>query len=181
MSDLVAGSTTSQAEGQTYRRPARRFMGLRLTGLFAIVAVAAVVCLVTLPRLADYVRHTNEADARATLALLGPICFPGLCEVHEDCAVPGDCVLASGSLEELSCASGSLRHRMSDARVVEDEARLLYHGYLFELRKVEGQGTWLVASPRRKAFTGESTYAWSPSDGLLLADAAGAWSPILGN
>lgn len=164
MSDLAAQSAPLHPDQTADRRPARRFMGLRMIDLTMIMSVIAVVCVVTLPRLADYVRHTNEADARTALALLGPICFPAGAETPV------------GSLAELSGASHGLRHRLRDARLVQGEARLLYHGYLFELQAVEGSAVWLVANPRRADTTGEDSYAWSPGRGLMRATPAGTWT-----
>ena len=142
----------------------RRILGLRLRDAFLIGAVISVVCLASLPRLADFVRTTNERDAQTALALLGPECASVQAAQTTD---PTD----------LSTWSRRLRHRLGDARPLESGAALLYHGYLFAMHPSESGHDWLVAWPRRAPRTGRAVYAWCPADGLLIADAptAEAW------
>ena len=133
-------------------------MGLRVADALVISVLAGIVCLVSLPRLADYVRSSNEEDARLALGLLGPAFFP------EGATVP------AGDLTDLGAWSGTLRHRLRDARPLEDASALLYHGYLFSLRSMGGE-TWLVAWPREGGRTGVGVFAWSPTRGALRAEA----------
>lgn len=132
--------------------------------------LVAVVCLVSLPRFADYVRRTNEQDARVALSLLGPACLPM------------GTTIPAGDLTNLGAWSSTLRHRLRDARPLEDTPALLYHGYLFALRRA-GSETWLVAWPRKRGRTGTGVFAWSPSRGALRADAdcRDRWNGVSGD
>lgn len=139
-----------------------------------IAALLVVVCLVSMPRLADYVRHTNEADARRALVLLGPACFAA-----------GD--TAPADWTDVENWNRTLRHRLRDARALTDGESLLYHGYLFAVRPTSEGAQWLVAWPRDGGETGEGVYAWCPQRGALEAsrgervawsDRAGAEGPL---
>lgn len=142
---------------ETRERRGRRILGLRLTDALVVGALCVVVGLVSLPRLADYVRHSNEQDARMALGLLGPACFPS------------GAVTPAGDPSDLGAWGPSLRHRLQDARPLEDASALLYHGYLFALRRTQTDETWLVAWPRQGGRTGSAVLAWAPGRGALHA------------
>jgi len=144
----------------TRARQGRRLLGLRLTDAAVIAALCAVVGLVSLPRLADYVRRSNEQDARIALDLLGPACFPL------------GAVNPAGDPTDLGAWGPSLRHRLRDARPLEDASALLYHGYLFALRPTRAGETWLIAWPRLGGRTGSAVLAWAPAQGALCAEPA---------
>lgn len=123
-----------------------------------LFAVVAVVCLVSLPRLEDYVRRSNEADARLALVVLGDICFP-------QGSRPSPA--AEGGLGSLWLGDERLRHRLGDARLVEGTQDLLFHGYFYRLeRDAEGR-VQLLAWPRKAGRTGTGTYTWRPGEGVL--------------
>jgi len=123
-----------------------------------LFAVIAVVCLVSLPRLEDYVRRTNEADARLALAVLGKICFG-----EGSRPIPR----AEAGLGNLWSGDQGLRHRLGDARLVEGTQDLLFHGYFYRLdRDAEGRQR-LIAWPRKVGRTGRGTYAWRPAEGVV--------------
>ena len=141
------------------RRP--RILGLHLTDGLLVGAVIGVVCLVSMPRLADYVRRTNQEDARTALALLGPTCTAAPEEIRT-------------GLLDFSSWSPRLRHRLQDARPLASGPGLLYHGYIFTLRPSRDGTLWLLARPRSPGRTGEGIFAWSPQRGPLQLRSAAA-------
>lgn len=133
----------------------RRLPTLRSADRLVIFALITVVCLVSLPRLASYVQRSNEGDARRALAILGPYC-----------CTP-DSAPAPASPTDMATWPEQLKHRLGDARPLEDSSALLYHGYLFSLRPAPEASPWLVAWPRKAGRTGDQVYAWSPDMGTM--------------
>lgn len=123
-----------------------------------LFAVIAVVCLVSLPRLEDYVLRTNEADAQLALVVLGGICFP-----QGSRPTPA----AEGGLGSLWLGDESLRHRLGDARPVEGTQDLLFHGYFYRLERDAQGRAQLLAWPRKVGRTGTGTYTWRPVEGVI--------------
>ncbi len=164
------GSTVDTIYPETRTRSRRRALRQRTLDLCVVGALLLVVCLVSLPRLADYVSRTNEADARVALALLGQDCFP------DGTSEP------VWALADMAGWSPTLRHRLVDARPLEGAEGLLYHGYLFALRPTTDGQTWLIAWPRRGECTGAAVYAWAPGQGALVAAPATRrrWSGVGG-
>lgn len=123
-----------------------------------LFAVIVVVCLVSLPRLEDYVRRTNGSDARLALVVLAGICFP-------DGAQPASA--AEGGLGSLWLGDEGLRHRLEDARLVEGTQDLLFHGYFYRLEQDAEGRAQLIAWPRKVGRTGTATFLWRPGVGVV--------------
>jgi len=100
--------------------PVRLRPGLSPSGSFCLLAVIAVLVVVSLPRLRGIALQENEVDARATAALLAH-------EVARLSAEDGPPPIA-----ELVRSSG-LSLTLSDVELLEDGALLRRHGYLFQL------------------------------------------------
>jgi len=139
--DALTPPTTSDA-------PPERAASSKATDRLLLVAIGAVVLVVSFPRLRDWTVRSNEFDARATLALLASELF-GASEVHA--AQPS-------SLGERFLEHEELRHRLTDARVLADGERLAYHGYVFDLAQAES-GPRILAWPRAGGASGVQVYA----------------------
>ncbi len=139
------------------------------TGLIA--AIALLVCMVSLPRLENYVQSNNEEDAASALRVLGNAGDPGL----------------STDLATWIAGNSSLRHRFRDARVMEGAGFLMHHGYLFDLHRGEEGELRFVAWPRSSPSTGRAAFLLDvPGRVLHHPNTGGLWSgpgsapPVLG-
>jgi len=158
MSSTLTRSADELAEAPAQPRTRALGRGLRISDGVLLFAVIAVVCLVSLPRLEDYVRRTNGSDARLALAVLGGICFPAGVQ-----PTPA----AQGGLGSLWLGDQGLRHRLEDARMVEGTQDLLFHGYLYRLEQGTEGRAQLIAWPRKVGRTGTTTYVWRPGVGVI--------------
>jgi hypothetical protein len=113
-----------------------------------LVAVAVVVCLVSLPRLRGFAVHGNERDAQATVALFGM-------ELAEYAGEPEPTIVA------LLASAPQLGHRMRDVRKCEESGVLVHHGYCFSV--VAGM---TYAWPLDRGRTGRAAFR-SGADGSL--------------
>ncbi|HIF40037.1 MAG TPA: hypothetical protein EYQ74_02915 [Planctomycetes bacterium] len=126
-----------------------------------IAAIALLVCMVSLPRLQNYVQCNNEEDAARSLRVLGRAGSPQ----------------ESPDLATWIGQDRSLRHRFLDARVLEDSGLLMQHGYLFQMQRPEGLPAQFVAWPRSAPRTGQAAFMWDGSGNVLRhANADGRWN-----
>lgn len=130
--------------------------GLLTGDTLALAAIGLVVVLVSFPRLRDFVRRSNEGDARATMQLLAQEVFAA--------ERPAASVADIGRMIE---QDPGLAHRLQDAKSVEDGRRLQYHGYYFELARDDVGQAVLYAWPRDCGRTGVGAYVYCPASGLL--------------
>jgi len=124
-----------------------------------LLAIAACVVMVSLPRLGSFARSSNEQDARNALALLGSVVFAG-----------------EPSISQLEVAFGEdvVKHRLRDARLLTNGAA--YHGYTFALGVVAGEPA-IVAWPRIFGHTGRRAFARSASGtSWVHANESGRWT-----
>lgn len=149
----AADAGRPRAGAPSAARDARR---LSPADALLLAAVITLVCLVSLPRIEDYARRTNERDARQTLEVLAQLAYPAPEQVD-----------ASADLPQRLADERRLRHRLGDARAVGTTDVLLHHGYYFAVdRSVRGEPR-IVAWPRRAGRTGGPAYAWCFARGLL--------------
>jgi hypothetical protein len=141
-------------------------------GLATLVAVVAVVIVITLSSLRGMAMAENETHARG---LLGAIADSLNSEVF---AAP------PSSLEEVTMADESLKSNLTDGEFLTDDGHLyLRHGYLFEWRTPEAEASTdsliLVAWPFDQGQTGKAAFGLS-LDGKLVANpnAKGDWSGL---
>lgn len=104
--------------------------GLSLSGSLCLVAVAAVLVAVSLPRLRGIALQENEVDARAMALLLG----------LELGRLPA--VGAPPAIEDLVQSSKEVR-ALADVELLEEGILLRRHGYLFELSRLP-TSLWLA-------------------------------------
>jgi hypothetical protein len=106
--------------------------GLSPSGALSLLAVVAVLIVVSVPRLRGIALQENEVDARATAQLLAG-------------ALRGEAPGAAPSLREL-LQRDELSGALSDAELLASGRILRRHGYLFELTRLP-LGLSLAASP----------------------------------
>ena len=146
-------------------RPRIRVGRLSAVDVGLIAAIVTLVCVVSLPRLEEYARRTNEADARTAIVLLGETWI-------EDprAAAPGR------DLPALVADDPHVSHRLRDARRVPGTAILLHHGYYLRLAE---DGRSIVAWPRRAGRTGERAFRYRAGQGLAVhANLDERWSGV---
>lgn len=135
----------------------RRLPGVdRLT----LVAVAALVVLVTLPRLRSIALRENELDAIRTLQLLAG----ELSDLRAPEALAAE--RAPRSVAGLLAGNPALARRLPDVDVL-DGGRLRRHGYLFELVTDRDGRPGLRAWPCAHGATGLGAFLFAPGEGLL--------------
>lgn len=139
---------------------------MRVLDALTLCAIAAVVLLVSLPRLREFALRENQSDAEKLVKRLG-----GLCDARE---------LASGarlaSISELVAASKDLARQLDDVELLDAGRTLRRHGYLFELAHVDGRAV-IHAWPWRYGQTGFAVYGWIQGVGAFVdANARGACS-----
>jgi hypothetical protein len=145
---------------------ARRSRRGRLRTLDAVTlcAIAAVVLLVSLPRLREFALRENQSDAQVLVARLGE-----QLEAREDGARADD---VASLIEE----THALSRQLEDAHFLEGGRLLERHGYLFELRR-DGGLTAVRAWPSKYRQTGLAAFCWTVGSGLSIdANESGRWS-----
>ena len=137
--------------------------GLRWSDLATMLAVICVVAITSLPRLADFARRENEADALR-------LCASAAQALRA--RTPRDPV----DMGALFAATPELTRRFRDSRVLEDGRLVRNHGYWFELLDPKG-GAVLRAWPARFARTGFTAFV-ALENGTVLAhdNERGHWS-----
>lgn len=141
---------------------------MRALDVLTLCAVALVVLLVSLPRLADLAVRENEGDARWLTERLG-----------ERCATVE---VAPRDVRALLEGQPTLTRLLDDAEYLEGGRLLRRHGYLFELVAADGpSGDCGVAAvrawPWRFERTGRQAYLWRCGEPLRTHDNAhGRWS-----
>lgn len=149
-----------------------RRSGLSTIGMATLVAVVAVVIVITLSSLRGMAVSENESHAKS---LLGAIADSLKSEVF---AAPPN------SLEEVTQADESLQSELTDGEFLTEDGRLyLRHGYLFEWRAqaaVEsGEHMVLVAWPFDSGQTGNASFGLSQSGQVQsLPSPEGGWSGL---
>ena len=138
-------------------------------GMATLLAVVAVVIVITLSSLRGMAVAENESHAKS---LLHAIASSLQSEVF---AAPPH------SLEEVTQADDSLQAELTDGEFLTEDGRLyLRHGYLFEWRAQEatatGQDLVLVAWPFDSGQTGNAAFGLQ-KDGKVLATSIqeGGW------
>ncbi|MFN0245113.1 MAG: hypothetical protein ACKVWV_19695 [Planctomycetota bacterium] len=123
----------------------------------ALVAIAVVVALVSLPRLRQFALRENEADAIRLVR-----------------------VLAAGGqpLEERFAPGSALARRVGDVELLGHSV-LRRHGYLFDSVRTADGSPMVRAWPWSHQHTGLGAFVWTPERGLLAhANADGRFSGI---
>ncbi len=159
------------------RRLERR-TGLSTGGMVTLVAVIAVLFVISLPRLRSFARSENERDALDTAALLA----------RELAREP-----PPGTLPRVEDVAGPLLRRLPDSEFLDEGRALRRHGYVFTLRRVEppppADGVVLAAEslpspplaihawPWRHGHTGAAAFVALPDGRVYLhANPDGRWS-----
>lgn len=134
-----------------------------------LVAIAAVVVVISLPRLREFALRENESDARALLSRLA-----ATLEVHA--------AETPRAVEELVRADGGLAQWTTDGEYLEDGRLLRRHGYLFDVT-FGADHRWAVrAWPWRAGRTGTRAFVdvagaalvVHPNDGARYSGLRGA-------
>jgi hypothetical protein len=135
---------------------------MRALDALTLCAIAAVVLLVSLPRLREFALRENESDAQSLVKRLGDSLN----------AQPAPAADVRALLE----STASLSRQLDDAELSPDGRTLRRHGYLFELAR-EGGEPAVRAWPWKHGQTGVAAFCWSASRGLTVdANRSGAWS-----
>ena len=139
---------------------------LRGSDLATMVAVICVVAITSLPRLADFARRENEADALR-------LCSSAAQAMH---------ARAKGkapNMGALFAATPELTRQFRDARVFEAGRLVRNHGYWFELLDPKGSAV-VRAWPARFARTGSTAFVALANGSVLAHDnERGRWSGVL--
>lgn len=154
----------------------RSIGGVSFSGALSLLAVAAVLVVVSLPRLRGLALAENEVDASATAQLLAVA-------LRADEAANG----APPSWREL-LARPELASVLSDGELVGAGTLLRHHGYLFELTRLAtgrsdapGARTELAvrAWPWAHGATGEATFlATAGGTRLVHANESPCWQGL---
>jgi len=160
----VDGSVADDVAVPAANPQARRHR-LRWSDLATMLAVICVVAITSLPRLADFARRENEADARR-------LCASAAQALH---ARANQSPVNMGALFE---TTPELTRQFRDARVFENGRLLRNHGYWFELLDPDG-GPVLRAWPARFARTGFMAFVVLEHGSVLAHDnERGSWSGV---
>ncbi|HEX6882575.1 MAG TPA: hypothetical protein VF530_04285 [Planctomycetota bacterium] len=129
MSSPAAPAAAPIAAQARRARPVGTEGGLTPSGTLSLLAVVAVLVVVSVPRLRGLALQENLADARATAQVLAR----ALVERDASASVALDELLRSAPLDSLS-----------DAELLADGRLLRRHGYLFELTRLfaPADATW---------------------------------------
>lgn len=133
-----------------------------------LLALLAVLCVVTLTRLELFAVYENERDALRLLARLSS-------QLDQSNGWHGEAPLQSalGSLQDLPRGT-------QDAEWLEGGRLLRWHGYLFALSPSAAGTAQLCAWPWKHGQTGVAAYASAPGLGLVghanPAAAPGVWA-----
>jgi len=131
--------------------PTRR-RGISPMGVATLVAVFAVVIVITLSSLRGIAMQENEDHVQRLLRALGK---SAASEVHA--APPAD-------LRALTEADTGLERELNDSRWSGE--RLFRHGYLVHMIHQGADGPVLVAWPADHGNTGNRAFMWTPTEGL---------------
>lgn len=147
-------------------RSLSRLGHLRVLDALTLCAIAAVVLLVSLPRLREFALRENQSDAEKLVTRLG-----ALCEARQP-------ELEPANIAELLASSKDLMRQLDDVELLDDGGTLRRHGYLFELAHVDGRAV-IHAWPWRYGHTGLAVYGWIRGTGAFVdANALGTWSGL---
>lgn len=135
-------------------------------GVSSLVAIVAVIVLVSLPRLHAFAVEENETDA-AVLARR-------LAQALGDAPGDGQPASLAALVDELG-----MRDRTDDLEWLADGRVLRRHGYLFELDPPHAAPRALRAWPWSYGATGRTAFLAHPSDGVRRhANDDGSWSGV---
>jgi hypothetical protein len=135
----------------------------RVVHYLTLVAIAAVVVAVSLPRLSEFALRENESDARAMMTRLAKALET-----------------RSGSprnVEELVRDTSGLLKWSTDTEFLESGRLLRRHGYLFEL-VAAGDRRRVRAWPWSAGKTGNSAFLFEREPLLAHANVDGRWSGL---
>tara|TARA_R110002126_G_scaffold41590_6_gene120855 strand:- start:31437 stop:31958 length:522 start_codon:yes stop_codon:yes gene_type:complete len=152
---MTSNSATAPSKGRPTHRRDPLWLDVSL-----LLAVAVVVCLVSLPRLRGFAVHGNERDAQATVALFG-----SELDKHADDPNP--------SIQALLAAAPRLEHRMRDVRSCDAAGVIVHHGYCFTMHA--GQ---IHAWPLDRGRTGRVAYRSGAAGALEWCSNGAGWSGI---
>jgi hypothetical protein len=119
----------------------------------ALVAIAVIVALVSMPRLRELGMRENARDAERISKLLG--------EALASQSVAGG--EPAPALKGLIERDHGLARALADAEWMAD-GRMRCHGYLYELLTESGQG-WVSAWPWSWSRTGREAFLWDTRTG----------------
>ncbi|MBI5431939.1 MAG: hypothetical protein HZA52_03805 [Planctomycetes bacterium] len=129
-----------------------------------LVAIAAVVVVISLPRLREFALRENENDARVLLGRLA-----STLEVHA--------AERPAQVADLVAAGDGLAQWMTDAEYLDDGRLLRRHGYLFDVVRGPGECLAVRAWPWRAGRTGSRVFVDFVGAAPLVHPNAGArWS-----
>jgi len=152
----------------TKTSPQRQLLGISSMGIATLVAVFAVVIVITLSSVRGLAMRENESHVQILLEAIGSSLTS---EVHA--AVPLD-------LRSLTESDESLASELEDTRWTGD--LLFRHGYFVELidpSTTEAAQPTLVAWPSRHGRTGNRAFIWRADRGLeVRPNAARPWSGL---
>ena len=135
--------------------------GISLGAAASVVAVIAVLVVVSLPRLQAFALGENEADAAALTRVLG-----------RELAEEGSPSLSLASLVE----EAGLDPKHDDLEWLDGGRLLRRHGYLFELTANKA-GAALCAWPWTYGDTGRAAFVFRRDRGMLRhGNPSGAWT-----
>ena len=149
-----------------------RLSGLSTMGMATLIAVVAVVIVITLSSLRGMAVSENESHAKSLLAAIADSLS------SEVFAAPPH------SLEEVTKADDSLKSELTDGEFLTEDGRLyLRHGYLFEWRAQEagasGEDMVLVAWPFDSGQTGNAAFGLSKNGKVQsIPSPNGGWSGL---
>ena len=134
-------------------------------GMTTILAVFAVVIVITISSLRGIAIQENESHVQTLLRALGSSWSS---EVH---AAPPQ------TLRELTETDGSLTKELNDSRWTGE--RLFRHGYLVQMVMQPSGLPTFVAWPSKHGRTGTRSFVWQPDGGLQAAEHQGQpWSGL---
>lgn len=114
-----------------------------------LVAIAAVVVVISLPRLREFALRENESDARALLARLG-----AKLEIHAAERPASVAALVSAADAADTDDRGGLSRWLGDAEYLAEGRLLRRHGYLFDVAEGPDRRFVVRAWPWRAGRTG---------------------------
>jgi hypothetical protein len=161
-----AGALPARPASTGSARTADRTAARRLpfADYLTILAIVAVVVVVTIPRLRGFAVRENETDA---IHMLRALAMQPARSGHDQDV---------NDLAHAVARDPAMLHRLEDVECLEDGS-LRRHGYLFDMTMLRQGEPMLRAWPWNHGQTGNDAFVWTPQRGLLWhANADGRFS-----